>query len=93
MPGLHICEAGSKVFKLRTQEVIYIKLLEFQVDFFEVECAVISSQLNISLDFGLLLKAKYGHFAVKTWFTTKSTKVTKKPQTHYFNFFFVYFVV
>ena len=44
MPGLHKCEAGSKVLKLRTQEVVDIKLLEFQVDFFEVEWTVISSQ-------------------------------------------------
>ncbi len=44
MPGLHKGEAFSKVFKLRTQEVVDIKLLEFQEGFFDVEWAVISAQ-------------------------------------------------
>jgi hypothetical protein len=43
MPGLHEGEAFSQVFKLRTQEMVDIKLLEFQEGFFDVEGAVISS--------------------------------------------------
>ena len=44
MPGPYKNEAFPKVFQLRTQEVVDIKLLEFQVDFFEVIWTVISSQ-------------------------------------------------
>jgi len=44
MPGLHEGKTFSEVFKLRAEEMVDIKLLEFQVDFFDVEWAVISSQ-------------------------------------------------
>jgi hypothetical protein len=44
MPGPYKSEAFSKVFKLRTQEVVDIKLLEFQEGFFDVVWTVISSQ-------------------------------------------------
>ena len=55
MPGTNKGEAFSKVFKLRAQEVVDIKLLEFQEGFFDVVWTVISSQRNIHLDFGLLI--------------------------------------
>ena len=44
MPGTNKDEAFSKVFKLRAQEVVDIKLLEFQEGFFDVVWTVISAQ-------------------------------------------------
>lgn len=44
MPGPHKGEAFAKVFKLGTQEVVDIKLLEFQEGFFDVVWTVISFQ-------------------------------------------------
>jgi len=44
MPGPHKGEPFAKVFKLRTQEVVDIKLLEFQEGFFDAVRTVISSQ-------------------------------------------------
>ncbi len=44
MPGTNKGEAFSKVFKLGAQEVVDIKLLEFQEGFFDEVWTVISSQ-------------------------------------------------
>ena len=44
MPGAHKRETLSEVFKLRAQEVIDIKFLEFQVSFFKIVWTMVSSQ-------------------------------------------------
>jgi len=44
MPGPYEVEAFSKVFKLGPQEVVDVKCLELQEDFFNIVWAVISSQ-------------------------------------------------